>query len=154
MHDRIDFGLLEVRDFELAIVWQQPPYFGRPAAEARRIVSGDEAIDLAALQHVAQLAARRRLLDADIRGQRHAGAVDAALHPVDGARRPAGFVLEYGAGMDGGSLAVFRDPGAAADEVLRRLDALVGIDEDIAVAKHPRWKHRNGDERAIVAARP
>src|SRR5579872_7046294 len=54
--------------------------------------------------------------------------------------------------MDSRSLTVFRNAGPAADEVLRRFNSLVGIDEDIAVAKHPRWKNRNGNERAIVAA--
>src|SRR6185312_6638403 len=153
MHDGIDARLLEIRDLKLAIVRQQPPHLWRAAPEARRIVSGDETIDLAALQHVAQLAAGGRLLDADIRGQRHPGPIDSALHPFDGARRHAVFVLEHGAGMDGGGLTVFRNAGPAADEVLRRFNSLAGVDEDIAVTKHPRRKHRDGNELAVIAAR-
>jgi hypothetical protein len=54
---------------------------------------------------------------------------------------------------DGGGLGVERNADALALEVLRRADAATRVDEDVAVAKHARRKHRQRDERAIAAPR-
>ena len=81
-----------------------------------------------------------------------AAAFDRALHPMDGAQVDAELMLQVAAQPDRRGLGVERQADPAAFEVLRRADAGAPVDEDIAVAEHPRRKHRDGDERAIAAA--
>jgi hypothetical protein len=49
-------------------------------------------------------------------------------------------------------LGVERQPDALAFEILRRADAAPGIDEDVAVSKDARGKHRQRDEWTTPAA--
>ena len=81
-----------------------------------------------------------------------AAAFDRALHPMDRAQIDAELMLQMPAQPDRRGLGVERQPDPSAFKVFRRADAGAPVDEDIAVAEHPRRKHRDGDEGAIAAA--
>jgi hypothetical protein len=59
---------------------------------------------------------------------------------------------EVAAHPDRRGLGIERQPDAFAFEILRRADAAAGIDEDIAMPKDARGKHRQRDEWTIAAA--
>ncbi|TMK06412.1 MAG: hypothetical protein E6G75_24800 [Alphaproteobacteria bacterium] len=59
---------------------------------------------------------------------------------------------EMAAHPDRRGLGIERQPDALAFEILRRADAAAGIDEDVAVSKNARGKHRQRDEWTIAAA--
>src|SRR6516164_4523751 len=75
-----------------------------------------------------------------------------ALYPANGGEIDAELMLQMAAQPDRGGLGVERQANPPAFEILRRADAGAAVDEDIAVAKHPRRKHRNGDEGARAPA--
>jgi hypothetical protein len=66
--------------------------------------------------------------------------------------RSTPMMLQVAAQPDRRCLGIERQADPAAFKVLRRADAGAAVDENVAVAEHPRRKHRNGDERAIAAA--
>ena len=152
MHDRIDLRAPVIILLELAVVREQPAHLAGAAAERQRVVRRHHEIDLAALQHVAELDAGRRLRQADVGRQLLAEPVGAALHPFDVARLDAVFVLEQPAHVDRRGHRIFRHAAALALQVLRAVDALVGVDEEIAVPEHARRKRRDRDERRVAAA--
>src|SRR5947207_6596389 len=78
--------------------------------------------------------------------------LDRALHPADSAQIDAELMLEMSACPDRGGLGVERQADALAFEILGGTDAGARIDEDVAVAKDPRRKHRQRDKAAIAAA--
>src|SRR5262249_58010137 len=73
-----------------------------------------------------------------------------ALHPPDGREIHIEFMHEMPARPDRRGLGIERQPDALAFEILRRADAAPGIDEDVAVWKDARGKHRQRDERTIA----
>ena len=119
VHDRIDPGAPVIVLLLLGVVRKQPPHGRRAAPERERVVGGHQEVDLAALEQVAELAAGRRLGQADVRRQLAAEAVGAALHPFDVARLDAVFVLQQPAHVDRGGHAVFGHAAALALEVAR-----------------------------------
>src|SRR2546423_4319038 len=86
-----------------------------------------------------RLAVSTRLLDRD-------------LHPADSAQIDAELMLEMSACPDRGGLGVERQADALAFEILGGADAGARLDEDVAVAKDPRRKHRQRDKAAGAAA--
>ena len=152
VHDRVDPGAPVIVLLDLGIVGKQPAHLGRAAPERQRIVRRHHEVDLAALEQVAELGAGRRLGEPDVGRQLAAEAVGAALHPFDVARLDAVFVLQQAAHIDCRGHAVFRHAAALALEVGRRLDPLVRVDEEVAVAEDARRKHGDGDERRVAAA--
>jgi hypothetical protein len=81
-----------------------------------------------------------------------AAGLDRALYPADTGNVDAELMHQMAAQPDRCGLGVKRQSDSPAFEVFRCANAAALVDEDIAVAKHPRWKNRNGDERAIAAA--
>src|SRR2546423_9930135 len=79
--------------------------------------------------------------------------LDRALHPADGAQIDAELMLEMSACPDRGGLGVERQADALAFEILGGAGAGARLDEDVAVAKDPRRKHRQRDKAAGRAAR-
>jgi hypothetical protein len=75
-----------------------------------------------------------------------------ALHPSDGCEIHIELMHEMTARPDRRGLGIERQPDAPAFEILRRADAAPRIDEDVAVSKDARGKHRQRDERTIAAA--
>jgi hypothetical protein len=116
--------------------------FWGTAAEGEGVVGGHHEVDLAALEQIAELGAGRRLGETNVRRQLAAEAIGAALHPFDVARLDAIFVLQQAAHVDRRRHGVFGDTAALALEIGRRLDPLVGVDEEVAVAEDPRRKGR------------
>jgi hypothetical protein len=90
--------------------------------------------------------------EAHVARQLAAEPVGAPLHPFDVARLDAELVLHQAAHVDRGRHAVFRHAAALALEVGAGLDALRRVDEEVAVAKHARGKHRDRDERRVAVA--
>ena len=78
-----------------------------------------------------------------------AGLVDGALDPFDLVEIDAEVVLHQAADEDRGGLGVERHADALAGEVLGRLDVLA-VDDDEAVAEHPRGEHRQRHERQLL----
>jgi hypothetical protein len=152
VHDRIDLGAAVIVLLHLGIDREQAAHLGRAAPECERVVGAHHEIDLAALEQVAELGTGGRLGEADVRRQLAAQAVGAALHPFDVARLYAVFVLQQPAHIDRRGHGVFRHAAAFALEVGGALDALVGVDEEVAVAEDPRRKYRDGDERQLAGA--
>src|SRR5262249_59966037 len=62
------------------------------------------------------------------------------------------FMHEMPARPDRRGLGIERQSDALAFEILRRADAAPPIDEDVAVSKDARGKHRQRDEWTIAAA--
>ena len=124
-----------------------------PSRNSRRNVGRQHGRDFALRQHDVEPLARRRHLDAQILRRRELDVLAALDHPGALPVRHAVIFLENAAHPDvGGGLEI----GAAdpfADQVLRRADAGIGVDEDKAVAKAPVQKHRNGGERLAAVAR-
>ena len=151
VHDRIDLGAPVIVLLELAVVRKQPRDLAGAAAERQRVVRRHHEIDLAALQQIAKLGAGRRLRQADVSRELAAKPVGAALHPFDVGGLHAVLVLQQPAHIDRRRHRIFRHAAALALEVLRRLDALLGVDEEVAVAEHARGKRRDRDERRRAA---
>jgi hypothetical protein len=115
-------------------------------------------VDDALLDQVAHRFVRRVLLDRNGLEQRQHGgtAVRAAgvhrpLNPMNLSEIDAVFVLQQPVDVDGRGHGEQRNAHALALEVLGRLDARLAMDGDEAVAKRPRRKHGDGDERALLA---
>src|SRR5262249_40977369 len=73
-------------------------------------------------------------------------------HPPDGCEIYIEFMHEMAAHPDRRGLGIERQPDALAIEILGRTDAAARIDEDVAVSKDARGKHRQRDELTIAAA--
>jgi hypothetical protein len=76
-------------------------------------------------------------------------AVDGAFEPIDLGEIDAVLVAEQAANEHRGGHGVDRHADALALQVLGAFDVLA-VDENETVPEHPRGKHRDGDERALV----
>ena len=155
MHDRVDLGALVVVLLHLGIVREQPRHVLSAAAKdsgllavIRKSISPRSGRDRRARCGPA-LAVRRPHC---LRRGAAAETVGATLHPIDVGRLDAELVLHQPSHVDRGGHRIFRHAAALALEIGAGLDALRGVDEEIAVAEHSGGKHRNGDERRFAAA--
>ena len=76
--------------------------------------------------------------------------LDGALDPVNLVDVDAEVILQMATNPHGSRLRIEPDADLLAFEILRRADARIPVDEDEAMAKGPRGKHRHADE-AILA---
>ena len=75
----------------------------------------------------------------------------ARLHPVNLARRDAVLMLKHAAQPHRRGHRVFRHAHAFPAQIFDPLNAGIGIDENTAMTKRPRRKHRNGNKRPPAA---
>ena len=153
VHDRKDAGLAKVRDLHVLVVREQAhdalvAFEKQPGNIGRK-----HRRDFAFGQHDVEPLAGRRHLDAQVLGGRELDVLLALDHPGALAMRYAVMLFKDAAHPDvRGRLEI----GAAdpfADQVFRRADAGIDVDERKAVAEAPVQKHRNGGERfAAIAA--
>ena len=108
-----------------------------------------ERVDLAALQHGLERGLGRHEFDADA-FRRLDGADRPADHPGDVLGPDAVFVRQESAHPHRRRHLVVADADALALQVLRLFDLGIGAQIDRRMPKHPRWKHRNGDEPRVT----
>src|SRR6266478_3884551 len=159
MHDRVDLRAFIERLFQLHVIGEEARDI-RIAADRLGQARAQRRVDCAFLDQVAHRFVRGVLLDRHGLEQRQHGrtAVRAAgvhrpLNPMDLPEIDAVFVLQQPIDVDGRGHGEQRHAHALALEVLGRLDAGLAVNGDEAVAKRPRRKHRNGDERALLAGK-
>src|SRR6185437_3618284 len=153
VHDRKDAGLAEIRDLHVLVVREQAHDALVAFEKQPRNVGRQHRRNFALRQHDIEPLAGRRHLDAQILGGREFDVLLALDHPDALAMRHAVMLFENAAHPDvrGGLEIGAADP--FADQVLRRADAGIDVDEGKAMAKAPVQKHRNGGERlAAIAA--
>src|SRR5262249_11730024 len=158
MHDREDPGLRVELAFERAIVREQARDVG-VTAEDLRLARADQRIDLALGEQRRQRQAAVILFNAERLQQRGrvrptvaAGVLDRTLNPTDPRKIDAELMGEMAAHPDRRGLGIERHADTFAFQVLRRANACVGVDEDIAVPEHARGKHRQRYETSIAVA--
>src|SRR6266700_2876796 len=156
MHDRKDLVCLVKLALEGAIVGKEPRD-RRIATEDLWPARADQRVDLATRQQRRQRQPGGILLDHDraqerrrVRLSMRATLFDRALHPAHDRKINPKLMRQMPAQPERGSLRVKRQPDALAFEILGGADAGACVDEDVAVAEHARWKHRQRHEPAIA----
>src|SRR5262249_27132710 len=139
------------------IIREQPRDVGM-ATELGGLARPDQRVDRAAREQRAERLGAGVLVDRYRPQQRRrarlavaAGLFHRALDPADGVKIDTELVHEMTARPDRRGLGIERQAGAPAFEIFWRGYAPPGVDEDVAVAEHPRRKHRQRDERTIAA---
>jgi hypothetical protein len=150
--------LLVELPLEPAVVGKQARDIGM-ASELVRLARSDQRVDRPAREQCSERLGASVSLDLNGAQQRRrvrpavgAGFAHGALHPSDGCEIHIELMHEMTARPDRRGLGVERQPDTLAFEILRRADGAPAIDEDVAVSKHARGKHRQRDEWTIAAA--
>ncbi len=158
MHDGEDAGAFIIVGCRSRRVLEHPADIGIAAFHAGRHARADNAVDLAAFEHLVQGPVGRRGFEFDAFRQLQCDLFDpprlihAAPHPGYVGRLDAELVMQKRSGPDAGGELILRRPDPPALEIGGFLDAPVGADHDRSVAEGPGGEHRHADI-GIVAVR-